>query len=106
MMQAGEPLEAGNLADRDRNLRLVIEDDVSALERPSEFASQQESAGIVGIVLGAIDGVGTSRALRRVHRHVGPLKQGFGRRPVVRANRDADTGRHLQGMFLAEEWTL
>ena len=105
-MPPGERLEPGHLPGGDRNLGLVIEDDLAALERPSEFAAQQESPGIVGVVLGAIDGIGTSRALRRVHRHVGALKQRFGRRAMVGTNRDPDTGRHLEGMLLAEEWAL
>ena len=103
VLPPGERLEPCHLAGGHGDLRLVKEDDLPALERPSELGAQYEPPGIVRIILGAIDGVGSAGPLRRVHRHIGPLQQCFGRRAMVWRGRDSDAGRHLEGMLLAEE---
>ena len=103
MLPAEERLDRGDAPRPQPNLRLVVEDELAALERPSELADHGEPADRVLVLGGVVDGVAPAGALGHVHRDVRALKQKVDRATVVGRERDPDAGIHLQGQLLEPE---
>ena len=75
MTPAGEGFEPGHLTRRDRDLRLVIEDDLPPRDRLAQIGLQRDATGIVRVVLVTVDGCAIPGAFRHVESDVGPLEQ-------------------------------
>ena len=77
------------------DLRLVLHDELAALDRAPELARHREPQRRVVVEPGR-EHLRCAGALRRVHRDVRSAKELVSRRPVLRCDRDADAPLHLE----------
>ena len=75
MLPAHERLDADELAGLERDLRLVVQDQLVALDRGAQLGEQAEAVGGVRVALGRVGGDAEAAALGVVHGDVGALEQ-------------------------------
>ena len=87
---AHERLDAADRARRDLRLRLVVQDELAALQPVAQLAQQLQPAPRVVVARGQVDLVAGAGALGLVHGHVGALQQPERVARVLGEERDAD----------------
>ena len=95
VLPAHERLDPGHAAVLDRDLRLVVQDELVRLERMPQLAEALQPVGRVGIARRVVDAHARVLALGLVHRDVRALDERGDVGPVVRAERDADARAEL-----------
>ena len=78
MTPASQRLEPGHLAGGDRDLWLVIEDNVPPRDRLSQVGLQHHTIRVIRVVLGTVHRGAVAGTLRHVQRDIGALEQRLG----------------------------
>jgi hypothetical protein len=98
VVPARERLDALDLAARERDLRLVVEDQLGLVHRAAQLADQREAAGVVPVLVAllVVELVARALLLRHVHGDVGGAHHGVDGAAVLGEHRDADRGLDLE----------
>ena len=94
VLPAHERLDAGDAAGREVDLRLVVQDQLVALERAAQLGDQRQPLARVAVARRVVGLEAGARLLGLVHRDVGALQQRVGVGAVLRAERGADARVH------------
>ena len=97
VLPAHERLDARHAVALERDLRLVVQDELVALDRAPQLAQEAEPGRRVGIALGRVGLDAALGALGVVHRDVGALDQRRDVAPVLGREGDADARVELDG---------
>ena len=106
MVPAHQRLGAGDLAGLEVELRLVVHDDLAALDRVRQLADQRQAGARMPVARRAVDLVADAARLGRVHGDVGALHQRLDVAAVLGEHRDADAGAHEQRQAVEAERLL
>jgi hypothetical protein len=91
-----ERFDTGDAAGRKLGLRLVVDDQLSVVDRTAELARKRQTVRAVLIVLDRVHRVTGVAFLRLVHRDVGSLHEHFNIGPVLGVVGDAYAGLDLE----------
>ena len=94
VLPAHERLDAGDAAGREIDLRLVVQDQLVALERAAQLGDQGQPLARVAVAGRVVGLEAGARLLGLVHRDVGALQQRLGLGAVLRRERGADARVH------------
>ncbi len=106
VIPAHERLGAGDLAGLEIELRLVVHDDLTGLDRVRQLADQGETGAGMAVAGRAVDLMADAARLGGVHGDIGALHQRLDVAPVLGEHRDADAGADQQRQALEAERLL
>ena len=96
VLPAHERLDAVATALAQRELRLVVDDELAALDAAAQLAGEREAVEAVPVALRRVQRPRPPRLLRRVERDVGVLEDLLGARAVLGVHRDAHRRAHVE----------
>ena len=106
VLPAHERLHLGDLAGREVDDRLVIDDELPEGDGVAQLADELQPLARVAVLLLGVEGVPAPRGLGLVHGHVGVPQEDAGVLAVLREDRDPDAGADLDVDALDREAIL